>query len=425
MPLWASEFSKKAFAQLSGSSQYKAVVVVSLIGGNDGNNLIVPLGGEAYSQYSAIRGKVALSQAPLLPLAGTDSSTYGTVGLHPAMTNTAKRFNQKQALVVANVGPIVKKLAKTDLLNDQSIQPQSLFSHPAGQAQWQSSTTNASPDTGWGGRIADIYSGASGSLPPAFTTSGSSLFTVGRTIQGVAVQAQGEGAIAIPSSLQAAVRTLAASDARSDNRIVAQAAQLRTSAMAEQSLLLQAAQYGASPTTKFSNSAFGASMKMIAQIIGGRSVIGASRQLFYCAQGNYDNHAQLLAGQGSALTDLDTNVGAFMNALDDMGMTDSVMICTHSDFNRTMQSNSNLGSDHAWGNHQIILGGGLLGGRILGEFPDLDLGGSSDLGTQGIWIPTTSVTQMTAGIASWMGLSDAQINSVFPDLINFQNRLQL
>lgn len=248
---------------------------------------------------------------------------------------------------------------------------------------------------------------------------------MGRTIQGIAVQAQGEGAIAIPSSLQTAVQTLAANDAESDNRIVAQVAQLRRSSMAEQALLLQAAQYGTLPTAKFSNSAFGASMKMIAQIIGGRSIIGASRQLFYCAQGNYDNHAQLVAGQGAALTDLDTNLGAFMDALDDMGMTDSVMICTHSDFNRTMQSNINLGSDHAWGNHQIILGGGALGGRILGDFPDLDLGGDSDLGTQGIWIPTTSVTQMTAGIGSWMGLSETQINAVFPDLVNFQGRLHL
>lgn len=165
MPLWASEFSRKAFAQLAGSSQYKAAVVVSLTGGNDGNNLVVPLGGNVYSQYSALRGKVAISQAALLPLAGTNESTYGTVGLHPAMINTAKRFNQKQALIIANVGPMVKRLTKTDLLNDQSLQPQSLLSHPAGQAQWQSSTTNANPDTGWGGRIADIYTGASGSLP--------------------------------------------------------------------------------------------------------------------------------------------------------------------------------------------------------------------------------------------------------------------
>ena len=69
--------------------------------------------------------------------------------------------------------------------------------------------------------------------------------------------------------------------------------------------------------------------------------------------------------------------------------------------------------------------GGLVGGRIIGDFPDLELGGDSDMGTQGIWIPTTSVTQMTSGIGSWMGLNDDQIKTVFPDLANFQGPLQL
>src|SRR4051812_62212 len=83
-PLWTTELSRRAFAQLADSSRYKAVVVVSLIGGNDGNNLVVPFSGGTYAQYSALRGKVALPQAALLPLAGTDGSSFGTVGLHPA-----------------------------------------------------------------------------------------------------------------------------------------------------------------------------------------------------------------------------------------------------------------------------------------------------------------------------------------------------
>jgi uncharacterized protein (DUF1501 family) len=349
----------------------------------------------------------------------------GTVGLHPSLANVAKRFNQQQALIVANVGPLVKKLTKAQLLNNESLQPQALLSHPAGIAQWQSATTVALPDTGWGGRIADLLSGESGNLPPAFTASGSSIFTVGHAVQGVAVQSQGGGAIAVPSGLQAAVQTIAESDAQSSNLIVSQVARLRESSMAEQATLLQAAGYGTPLNAKFSTSAFGASMKMVAQIINGRSIIGASRQLFYCAQGNYDHHQQLISNQAANLADLDANLGAFMDALDEMGLTNQVMVCTHSDFNRTMQSNINLGTDHGWGNHQIILGGGVAGGRIVGDFPDLEFGGDSDMGTQGIWIPTTSVTQMTAGIGSWMGLNSNQIGSVFPDLANFQRPLQL
>lgn len=423
LPLWSNEICTKAFAQLS-SSQYKAVVVVHLNGGNDGNNMVVPLSNTVYNQYALLRGRVALPQSSLIPLTGTDNSSFGPVGMHPSLNKIAGKFNQRQAVVIANIGPMVKRLSKGELLASTYLQPEGLFSHPAGSAQWQSASTVALPDTGWGGRIADVYSGQSGSLPPVFTASGSTIFTVGHSVQGVAVQAQGGGAVAVPAALQAAIRTLAQSDMRSSNLIVAQVARLRESSMAEQALLLQASQYGSAMTQGFSATALGASMKMIAQIINGRSIIGANRQLFYCVQEGYDNHQQLNQYQGANLADLDTNIGGFMDAIDEMGLTNQVLICTHSDFNRTMQGNINLGSDHGWGNHQIILGGGIAGGRILGDFPALELGGSSDFGTQGLWIPTTSVTQMTAGIGSWMGLTDNQLNSVFPDLPNFSDYLR-
>lgn len=115
MPLWSNELSIKSFAQLS-SSQYKAVVVIALTGGNDGNNMVVPIDTHAYQQYSQLRGKVALLQSALLGLDGTANSNLGTVGLHPSLVNVAKRFNQRQALIVANVGPLVKKLTKSQLL---------------------------------------------------------------------------------------------------------------------------------------------------------------------------------------------------------------------------------------------------------------------------------------------------------------------
>ncbi len=111
-----------------------------------------------------------------------------------------------------------------------------------------------------------------------------------------------------------------------------------------------------------------------------------------------------------------------MAALDEMGIGNQVLICTHSDFGRTFQANSTGGTDHAWGNHQIIMGGGITGGQVLGTMPDLDIGGNCDFNGLGVWIPTTSVTQMTAGVGSWMGLSNSQLASVFPDLVNFGNQ---
>jgi uncharacterized protein (DUF1501 family) len=361
MPLWSSLLSAEAFAETTNSSLYKAMVLVTLPGGNDGNNMVVPISTNFYNQYAALRGPVALPQSSCIPLIGTDRSSLGPVGLHPSLANVAEIFNRRQALIVANAGPMVADATKQQLLLNPSLQPESLFSHPAGSAQWESSTAVALPDTGWGGRIADIYSTASGSLPPVLSASGSSIFSVGRTVQGIAVQVGSGGAIAVPTGLQTAIRSLTQQDMSSDNLIVSQVAHLRDSAMAEQAILNQAAAYGPPPTAAFSGSDFGSTMKQIARIINGRSVIGAARQLFYCQQGSYDHHQQLIPNQAQNLTDLDTNLGAFMNALDEMGLTNQVLVCTHSDFNRTMQSNATFGTDHAWGNHQLILGGAISG----------------------------------------------------------------
>ena len=98
-----------------------------------------------------------------------------------------------------------------------------------------------------------------------------------------------------------------------------------------------------------------------------------------------------------------------------MGLTDQVLICTHSDFCRTITSNTTAGTDHAWGNHQLIMGGGAMAGRrMIGAMPDLELGGSSDItGFGGSWIPTLSVTQMTAaiGASSW-ALTDFPLSGI-------------
>src|SRR5437879_5873096 len=109
-PLWSSVLSKQAFAQSVNSSSYKAVVLVALAGGNDGNNTVIQLDGNSYSQYARVRGPVALPLASGIPLSA--ASNLGPVGLHPSLTNLARRFNQKQALIVANVGPLVADTTK-------------------------------------------------------------------------------------------------------------------------------------------------------------------------------------------------------------------------------------------------------------------------------------------------------------------------
>jgi len=413
--LWGTSRGLQAFAQapLGG---YKAVVVITLDGGNDGNNTIVPIDTVEHTQYASLRGEVALGAASLLPLAfGTGSQSYG---FHPALINISQIYNAKRASVVANIGPLAQPATKQQLIDNPALLPASLFSHPAGIQQWESAQTGPAPATGWGGRVGDFIASQSGSLPPVLNGGSASIFPVGNNVQGVTVQT-GSAWPTLPPGMNEIIEQIATQDSSSSNEMVAAVAKFRDAAMQQQVLIDQAMQYGTLRTQFGDPKGFGGVMSTIAQLINGRSVIGANRQIFYLKQGLYDTHQNQLVAHQTCLTELDTAIGNFMNALDEMGLTDQVLICTHSDFCRTMTSNTSAGTDHAWGNHQLILGGGIYGGRMIGTMPDLDLGGSSDFTGLGTWIPTLSVTQMTAAIGAWMGLSNSQLASVFPDLANF------
>jgi len=89
---------------------------------------------------------------------------------------------------------------------------------------------------------------------------------------------------------------------------------------------------------------------------------------------------------------------------------------TMSDFSRTFQPNSNSGSDHGWGSHHIVLGGAVKGGKLYGSVSHACSRGPDDFDMNGRWIPSTSTVQYAATLASWFGVSAAQLNTIFPSL---------
>jgi uncharacterized protein (DUF1501 family) len=119
------------------------------------------------------------------------------------------------------------------------------------------------------------------------------------------------------------------------------------------------------------------------------------------------------------MTTFDTAVSAFYQTLDTWGLTSQVTLFTESEFNRTGNSNANLGTDHAWGGHHLVFGGSVRGGQFYGTFPTHALNGPDDAGNRGNWIPTSSLDQYGATMASWFGVSDADLNRIFPNLRNF------
>jgi uncharacterized protein (DUF1501 family) len=178
-------------------------------------------------------------------------------------------------------------------------------------------------------------------------------------------------------------------------------------------------------TTVFPNTSLGRQLLQVARLIKActdpTAGINMKRQIFFTQIGGFDTHSGQITGQGNLLTQISQAMNAFYSATVELGVQNNVTAFTLSDFSRTLQpsgSGTAVGSDHAWGNNHLIMGGAVLGNRIYGTYPTLQLGGPNDTdggsSPRGRWIPTTSVEQFAATLATWYGLSTSDLSAVFP-----------
>lgn len=169
-----------ALAQTTPGTDYKALVCLFMYGGNDGNNLIVPIENAEYGLYQRGRSNLALAQASLLPI--TPGNTGGIrYGLHPAMTGVSQLFTSGQAAFIANAGPLMAPTSKAQW-NARSVPlPEGLFSHSDQQDAWQSAIYDSDGRTGWGGRLMErlVAEGSANRGYACLSLSGGNLWETG------------------------------------------------------------------------------------------------------------------------------------------------------------------------------------------------------------------------------------------------------
>jgi uncharacterized protein (DUF1501 family) len=141
------------------------------------------------------------------------------------------------------------------------------------------------------------------------------------------------------------------------------------------------------------------------------------RQIFFARVGGWDLHDAQLGAHARLLADVSTSVSAFYRATEELHVAEKVTTFTASDFGRTYTSNGD-GSDHGWGSHHFIVGGAVKGGDIFGRMPNFTLNGPDDTG-RGRWIPTTSVDEYSATLATWFGVSATDLPVVLPNIGQF------
>ena len=426
------------------AADYRALVCVFLNGGNDGNNMFVSLdqyngpAGSLVEGYSNVRNGagLAIAQASLLPVSPASGGSYG---FHPNMPEMQALFNQGKLAVLCNNGPLVEPLTRTTYQNGTGKKPLQLFSHSDQVGLFQTAIANNVSQTGWGGRLADKTQGLNGAatFPSNISIAGINLFLSGVNTRQLAVadsnttlanvlQLTMSGTTAEQASRLASFNELRTLD---NNFILVKAASdTRSSSIATDDALSSV-----NPTlaTVFPNTTLGRQLKQVALLIkactDATAGINMKRQIFFTQLGGFDTHSAEIGGQGGLLTQVSQAINAFYAATVELGVQDKVTTFTMSDFGRTFQPAGTgvnaVGTDHAWGNHQLIVGGSVLGHTLYGTYPTLRLGGPDDTdgGTnpRGRWIPTTSVEQYAATLATWYGLSSADLPAIFPLLSSF------
>jgi uncharacterized protein (DUF1501 family) len=416
----SSSLIGNAQAQTTGED-YRCLVCIFMFGGNDANNLLIPIDASGYATYAAKRGPLQLPLASLLPIptAVTGGVPYA---LHPAMGGIQKLFQTGKAAAIANVGPLAVPTTKAQYSNRSVQLPPNLFSHSDQQAQWQSSISDGGAlRTGWAGRLGDLLQSSNSNRGATLISlAGNNLWENGTTLSSYKVSPSGNFGFDFykPNSGNDPLSISIGEILNAQRTHLFDREWVKT---IERSLENQRVLTQSISTQQFSNafpnSGLGNQLKMAARLIASRGALGVKRQTLFCSIGGFDTHGDdQMQRQQQLFGEISAALSAFYDATAQLGVADKVTTFTASDFGRNLASNGR-GSDHGWGSHHLVIGGAVKSG-LYGTFPNQTIGGPDDVG-QGVWIPTTSVDQYAATMARWFGVAPAEIATVFPNASRF------
>lgn len=403
------------------------------------------------------------------------------LGVNGVMPELAQLITDNKASIIANVGNLVSPVTRTGILNGSASLPLFLFAHNHQQRALQTGRGDKLTGTGWAGRIADHWQGINSSSPLGLNISyqGNNRMLIGDQTAPLAlplgkipsIQGMKDNTRNVDYDRRAIFKALAGvqniSGTSRANKMVFDGSNTFTTtdpfkqlygsllikSMSTFDVLLNTwdansinyasvGSYGESLFTTPTNSdlGFGTPLggKLISQLESVAKMIelgaqdrfstgGYNRQVFMVGLGGFDTHATQSGNHPLLLRELSLALWKFQKAMEELGHANKVTTFTMSDFGRTVSRNS-TGTDHAWGGHHIVMGGdgagisgGLNGGQMLGHLPDLSLGGDDDYSGKGRTIPSIAQDQLNATLCRWLGVDNALMPTIFPNLTKFSS----
>lgn len=412
----------------SRNRTYKAVVVLYLAGGCDSYNVLVPHSGcggtDLYAEYAATRTSVALKKDTLRTIsAGSKDQPCDTFGLHPALEYVQGAYNSGDAAFLANIGPLVEPLTADEFNDKSKRRPQSLFSHNDQVKETHKVDATDRYAKGVMGRLVDVLTTQEPApyAAAAYSISGAKRILNGETSSAdILHQRRGMSGLEA-KSLDAAMQS------DMSNMLVKQSdsifAELHASGLmsaANKSSTVGALLQKQEVTADFPSTGLGQQMAMVSRVVKARLELQDERHFFYTSIGGFDTHSNLNETLQLKMSEIDGALEAFEAEMKAQGVWDSVVVVTVSDFGRTLHTNGQ-GTDHGWGGNHVVLGGGVRGGRILGEYPSsLTLGVSPVLVSRNARaVPTTSWESIWHAVSEWLGVDAERMETILPNKASF------
>ena len=326
------------------------LVIVTLYGGNDGLNTVVPF---TDPTYQSARANIALSASQVLPF--TDSLAFNSV------------MPEMSALYAANKVAIVQGVSY----------PNPNLSHFTSMAIWQSASMTAEVSSGWIGRWLDIQPhspfnaiGIGSTLPPLLVGDKSVASMVDL------------GGIQLPwgpaASLIPRLGRSSSSDVPLEGAAATSISDLFSTAQLLSPLVTK------SPTGSFISE----QLSLVSTLINAN----VPTRVWEVNLSSFDTHVGEQADQNALLAEVDAALGAFMTSISAGGRSNDVTVMVYSEFGRRVMSNAGLGTDHGTAAPVFLIGNTVKGG-LYGEQPSL-----SALDANGNLVATTDFRDVYGGL---------------------------
>jgi uncharacterized protein (DUF1501 family) len=343
----AHSWSTNEFAHAAGPRPLPAgtpiLVIVTLNGGNDGLNTVVPY---LDPLYKSLRPRLAYKEDQVLPIGDG-------LALNGSMTGFKTFWDSKQLAIVRGVG-----------------YPNPDRSHFSSMAIWQSASRTPIK-TGWVGRWLEtqpenpfLAISLGSTMPPLFQ---------GEKRSGTVLPLSG---LKTPSGMLAKDYANTSKKTKLDGQLSATAARsmrdLFTVADIVSPILKNPAPPAADLPTVIGGNAggesnLGAQLDVAAKLIAA----GVPTRVWSVSLGGFDTHANELSAQSLLLGTVSNSISKFMSQMRTIGRSRDVTIMVYSEFGRRVRANASDGTDHGTSAPVFIIGERVVGG-FHGEQPPLN-----------------------------------------------------